>query len=317
MTTLVMCAVSLLLAYYYSVGYPLATGSDATPLWRLLAALTTDRTAAGIAGIAILILTALMLQRLNLHLNIIRHKTKLPFLLFFALGSMNLDFMPFSPAAVAMLFFLPALFELFRSDEFLESTRAFNAAAMIAIGSLIWIHVLWFIPVYWYGMYKFKLLRPRNLLATVLGLLTVYWILFGWCFWHHDYTALTVPLQRLTAVSLSLPQNFMHDFRWISVTGLYVLLLIIVVYIRYHGLVSSLRTRQTLSFLLTVATYAFALLLLRDRSPAAGFLYFFYMPVSLILACFFSGIHGVMAFLLYYAGLASLFLFALTQVWFL
>jgi hypothetical protein len=317
MMTLVLSVTSLLLACQYSVGYPLATGDGAMPLWRFVRSLMTDKVVAYLAGFLILTVSALMLQRLNLYMNIIRHNTKLPFLMFFIFGSMNLNFLPYSPASVAMLFFLPALFELFRSEEYLESKRAFNATAMMAIGSLIWVYALWFIPICWYGMYRFKLMRIRNLIATVFGFLTVYWLTFGWCVWRHDFTALSVPYHRLTAVDISFPQDFTHDFRWMSVACIYMLLLIVVFYIRYHGYVNSLRTRQTLSFFLVMATYAFILFFFINRQQSTGFLYFFYMPAAFIFACFFSGRHGVMAFLLYYTALAFMFMFALVQIWLL
>ncbi|MDR0757252.1 MAG: hypothetical protein LBF85_05325 [Tannerella sp.] len=313
--TLVICAVSLLFAYQYSGDYSTAADADATLLWRLISSLMTDSTLTGISGAVILTVTALMQQRANYHMTLIRHKTKLPFLLFFLLGSTNVGFLPVRPASVAMLFFIPALFELFKSQERMESPRAFNAAALFGFGSLIWVQLLWFIPVYWYGMYKFKLLGTRNLLAILLGVLTVYGFVLGLCVWQRDFTALTVSVHQLAAIDMSSPQDLMRNFQWMTATGIFLLLLAISLYIRFQGFASAPHTRRILSFLLFFAVYAFALLFLYSKLYFSDVLYFMYMPASLIFACYFSSKHGVAAFLLYYTFLVFMFLSALMQIW--
>lgn len=315
--TLAICVASLSLAYQYSAEYPLAADGDTTTLpWRFVSSLMTGKTAVNLLGLAILIVTALLQQRANYYTTLIRHKSMLPFLLFFLLGSTNLGFLPFRPASVAMLFFIPALFELFRSDEYMEAARAFNATALIGLGSLIWVHILWFIPVYWYGMYKFKMLGARNLLATVFGVLTVYGLVLSWCIWRRDFTALSA-LQQLTAIDVSIPQNLMRNFQWITATGTFLLLLVVSLHMRFQEFEGSPRMRRILSYLFFFAVYAFVLLFLFNKLYFFDFLYFLYMPVSLIFACYFSNKHGVSAFLLYYTFLVFLFLSVLVQIWFL
>jgi hypothetical protein len=309
--TFVICLSSLAVAYHYSVGYPVAAGKEVTPLWRFLSSLITDNLFANLLGVFLLLVVALMQQRVNYYMAVIRSKTKLPFLLFFLLYSTNMEFMPVCPASIAMLFFIPALFELFKSSERMEAARAFNATAMIGIGSLVWVHLLWFVPVYWYGMYLFNLLGMKNLLASILGVLTIYSFALGWCIWTHDFTALFALFAQMTDAGVSLSR-----FQW-PVASCVLLLLYLSVYVRFQGFIGSLRMRKMLSFLVFFAIYAFVLLVAYSRQFLSGFLYFFYMPASLLLAVYFSRKQGAFAFLLYYIFLMYLFLSALIQIWFL
>ncbi|MDR1602221.1 MAG: hypothetical protein LBS42_07310 [Tannerella sp.] len=315
--TLAICGVSLLFAYQYSDDYPIAADDDTTLPWRFISGLVKNSTAASLFGIVILAVIALMQQRMNYYMTLIRYKTKLPFLLFFLLGSTNLGFLPICPASIAMLFFIPALFELFRSNEYMEAARAFNATALIGIGSLIWVHLLWFIPIYWFGMYKLKMLGVRNLLATIFGALTVYGFVLGWCIWQRDFTALSIPVRQLMAIDMSFPQNLMRNFQWITATGIFLLLLAVSLYIRFQEFASSLHTRRMLSFLFVFAAYAFVLLFIYNKLYFPDLLYVMYMPASLIFACYFSSKQGVAAFLLYYIFLVFLFLSVLMQIWLL
>jgi hypothetical protein len=315
--TLLVCLICWALGYYYSLGYPLEAKANTTLPWRYLCARQTDGTVIYLIGILVLLYTAILLQRANYHMVFIRQSTNLPFLIFFLLGSTNMDLMPIYPASIAMLFLIFALFDLFKSGQRMESGRAFNAAVLIGVGSLLWVHVLWFLPLYWYGMYKFKLLYSKTFLSSLLGVATIYWCILGWCVWRHDFTLLSDLFRQLAAIDVSFPQNILNNIRWLSVLGAFGLLLISFVYIRLHESESSLRTRQTLSFMLVFAVYTFVLLFLYNRLYFSGFLYFFYLPLTMLFAYMFSNKHGIVMFLLYYGILVFLFLLTLAQIWLL
>jgi hypothetical protein len=315
--TMLVSLICWTLGYYYSIGHPIEVKADMTPLWRFFCTWRADRTVTYLVGIFILFYTAMLLQRSNYHMVFIRQSTNLPFLIFFLLGSTNMDLMPICPASVAMLFLIFALFDLFKSGQQMESGRAFNAAVYIGIGSLLWVHVLWFLPLYWYGMYRFRLLYSKTFFSTLLGVATIYWIVLGWCVWRHDFTMLSDSLRQLTAIDVSFPQNLFNNIRWLSVIGAFGLLIISFLYIRLHEAESSLRTRQMLSFLLIFALYTFVLLFLYNRQYFSGFLYFFYLPLTMLFAYMFSNKHGLVMFLLYYGILVFLFLLTLAQIWLL
>ncbi|MDR2120532.1 MAG: hypothetical protein LBP64_06625 [Tannerella sp.] len=313
--TLVVCATGLLLGYRYSADHP-AAGAAAMPLWGFLLGLMTDWGVAHIAGILILVITALLQQRINYHATLIRTSTKQPFLFFLLLCSTHMGFLPVTPASVAMLFFIPALSAFLKSEEPPESARVFNTTALIAAGSLIWIHLLWFVPLFWYGMYKFGFLGAKNLLASVVSVATVWTLVAGWCYWVQDYTALTVPAAQLADAGISFSQDLTSRFRWMCVAGIFLPTLFLSTYVRLQFFLGPLRVRKMFSFFFAFALYAFVLLVCFGKHYFTDFLYFFYMPVSLLLAVYFAHRQGgIITFLMYYGFLIMMFFFVLVQIW--
>ena len=268
-----------------------------------------------IAGAANVIGMALLLNYSNSYTLLILQKTRLPFMFFALIISTNIEFFPLMPASIGALFFIFALFYLIKTDQYIEAKNAFNAAALIGIGSLFWAYQLWFVPLYMYGMFRMKVLTIRTGIATLLGLGTVYWFVFGWCVWQHDFTALREPYHQLKAFDISLPYSQANDLRRISAFGMMLLLLLSYVYNRFSRFERSIRTHHLLTFFFIFALYAFSLLFLYGEQHFPGFLYFFYIPVSLLLAYSFSEKYGVMPFVLYYVFLMLLLLLTLLQIW--
>jgi len=313
--TLAICAFCWILGYHYSIGYPVVPSTDASPLWSFICKHLPGKAYTYIIGIVCLTVISLLLQRSNYHMVIIRKSTRLPFLFFFLTGSTNFNFLPFHEVSIAMLLFIAALFELFRSQQTMESGRAFNAFVFIGAGSLIWIYLLWFIPLYWYGMYKFKLLDIKNFFSTILGVLTVYWFVLGWCIWQHDFTSLSVPFGKLTDVSIAFPQ--IDYLQWINIVGALMLTVLIYIYISFNEFEHSLHTRQILSYFFVFSPYIFGIFFLYSKHNSPDFLYFFYLPMVLLAAYILSNKQGIITFILYYIFLIALLLLAVTQVWFM
>ena len=141
---------------------------------------------------------AFLVHRVNYALMLIREKTLLPFLFYALLTSTNPDFFPLKSTSVGVFCLILALYQLFTSYHDPDATdKAYNASLIISIGSLLWIHILWFLPLFWLGMYNFRTLNIRTFVASLFGILTVYWFVFGWCVWEWDFTAFTIPFTSL------------------------------------------------------------------------------------------------------------------------
>ena len=130
---------------------------------------------------------------------LIREKTLLPFLFYALLTSTNPDFFPLKSTSVGVFLFdigpLSSYLPLIMTPDCTD--KAYNASLIISIGSLLWIHILWFLPLFWLGMYNFRTLNIRTFVASLFGILTVYWFVFGWCVWEWDFTAFTISFHLL------------------------------------------------------------------------------------------------------------------------
>ena len=67
-----------------------------------------------------------------------------------------------------------ALYQLFTAYHDPDAVvKAYNAALLIGVGSLLWVYILGFLPLFWLGMYNFRSLTWRTLLASLFGVGTV------------------------------------------------------------------------------------------------------------------------------------------------
>ena len=178
---LLACIACWVVSYLYSVGYPVYGEVSATPLWNTICQTFPGKEFTYIIGLAFMFGGAFLLHRANYVLVLIREKTMLPFLFYVLFISTNPDFFPLKSTSVGVFCLILAIYHLFTTYHDPEAReKAYSAALLIGIGSLLWVHLLWFLPLFWLGMYNFRSLTSRTFIATKLGVATVYWFLLGW-----------------------------------------------------------------------------------------------------------------------------------------
>lgn len=178
------CIFCWIVGYVDSVGYPVYGEVTAPPLWNALCLVLPGKLFTYLIGFLLMAGGAFLVHRVNYALMLIREKTLLPFLFYALLTSTNPDFFPLKSTSVGVFCLILALYQLFTSYHDPDATdKAYNASLIISIGSLLWIHILWFLPLFWLGMYNFRTLNIRTFVASLFGILTVYWFVFGWCVW--------------------------------------------------------------------------------------------------------------------------------------
>ncbi|MDR1555681.1 MAG: DUF6427 family protein [Tannerellaceae bacterium] len=288
-----------LAGYIGSVGYPVQSDASATPLWRLVCRILPDKTITYLVGIWLTVGGAFLIHRANYVLAIIREKTLMPFFLYILFISSNPGFFPLNSTSPAIFCLILAFYQLFTSYHDSGAVRnSFNSAFFIGAGSLFWVHILWFLPICWWGMYNFKVLSLRTFLASLTGVGVIYWFLLGWCVWHLDYTPFTQSFALLPAPGFPLAST-LRLTDWIYVLYAAFLVLISIVHIFLHEHEDSLRTRQYLYFLILFFIASFCLFLLYQQS-SDEFLGIICMPFSILLSHFFTVKMGKKMFRLYY-----------------
>jgi hypothetical protein len=181
---------------------------------------------------------------------------------------------------------LLAIYQLFISYHDTSSTaNAFKMSLLIAAGSLLWTPVLWFLPLFWIGMYNFRCLALKTFMASVLGGMVVYWFVLGWAVWKMDFSVFTIPFDSL------LPFDFIYSrgrwTNWLSLACTVILAVIAFINIRTHEYEDSLRSRQFLSFMMLFLIWA---LILAGICGNYGreFIHLANMPVAVLYAHFFT-----------------------------
>ncbi|MDR1103165.1 MAG: hypothetical protein LBL42_05350 [Tannerella sp.] len=284
--TLLACLCCWGLEYYFSAHYPLNTDSS-TPLWSRITDLLSDKPSVYLAGAILLCGMATLLQRANYYLIIFREKTQLPFLLCLLLNSASFGFVPLRPVSVAFFFLALCMIELFKACQEgktgMAPGNAYKATFWLGIGSLIWIHLLWLLPLFWYGMYKFRLLNVRTFMASLMGIVTLYWIVAGWCVWRHDFSVLTDTFRLWNDFDFVPPGEYLTQNRLSSPATAFAYTVILGLVLRFHKITAGLRTRRFISFLLASTRYLLPFLFLFN-TETADFLCIFFIPASLLIA---------------------------------
>ena len=125
----------------------------------------------------------------------------------------------------------------------------------------------------------------RTFVASLFGILTVYWFVFGWCVWEWDFTAFTIPFTSLFKIRfLAVLGTGIID--WIQIVLVAGLTIIASLNIVTHEYEDNLRTRQFLSFLIVMAIWSFGLFFIYEQS-SEEFLEMACVPASILIALFF------------------------------
>lgn len=311
--TVILCLGCWYLGFSESVGLPLNPGNNATSLWRFFCSLLTEKSfLLYIGGFLLLLFSSFLIQRGSFVLLIIKGKTMLPFLFFFLLNSTNSDLYPIQASSVALFFLFAAFYELFRSyQEPINVGRIYNATMYISVGSLLWVYLVWFIPLFWYGLYKFRLLSIRSFFASLLGFFTTYWFVLAWCVWKYDYSIFLVSVQSLMNINLFVLKDPAQFENIVPFSMIVFIMLSVFVILRD---LNTLRTRQYLMFLLVFSVYSFSLIFLYEHENA-NMLFIFYIPASVLLAYLFSNRSGFVSYLFYYGFLVFLFILFMLRLW--
>ncbi|WP_085537464.1 hypothetical protein [Massilibacteroides vaginae] len=290
---------SWLIGYLFSIGFPVYGGVSAAPFWNMFCQILTIKEITYLMGFLLMLGGAFLLQKSNYELGLIREKTLLPLFLNLFLISTNLNFFPLNPASFGVFFLIVAICNLFMGyhNEDARGT-AYNSTLIVSLGSLLWIHILWFIPLLWHGMFRFRMLTIRTFLASLMGLATIYWFLLGWCVWTHDFSPFSIFPSLFKIQLLSL--GYTDWVNWVGILWVVIITLIAVVNIISHDSDDIQRTRQYLYHLILFGFWSLSLAVLFAQS-ANEFLQVACIPSSLLTAHFFTLVrHRFVRWLLYF-----------------
>jgi hypothetical protein len=314
LATFSICLLCWIVGFISLLGFPLTTDDSALPFLDQLFQWLDNRILVYLIGFLFMILIAFIIQRISDIEMLIRERTRIVFLLFVLLISTDVNLLPFKEVTIVLLCLVFMINELFKAYQAPEATgKMFNTGVLIGISGLFMPQALWFTPLLWIGMYHFLSLSYRSFVASLIGVLIIYWFVLAWCVWTHDFSIFASLYASLTDFDfMSAFLSFRH-FQ-IGLIGVVLLMILAFVSIQKDAINNRVRVRQMLSFLLIMSVWSLVLICLYG-SDAHSFLAVFYIPVSVLIAYFFENMRSRFRFLLYYFILALSAVSFILKIW--
>lgn len=293
--TLLICALFWIIGYYNEVGLPLSDYGFSL-LWKKICKIfNIEKTTLYLFGFFLLCLGAALLQWFNFIFVIIKEKTVMPFLLFLLLNSTNSNLYPLRPISFILFLLIISMFELYSFQKNQNTIgRMFNITFYLCVGSLMWPHVLLFIPVFWIGMYQLRVLNMRSMGASLLGIFTVVLYALGWCSWIKNLDVFKEIFQSIADINLIFFDE-MWLIKWFVPLCIF-LSMFLVTFVKNEYIIHA---QKSILFILTFGFFSFILTLFY-ANYVSDFLCVFYIPASIILSFSFSGKRTIFKSLLYY-----------------
>jgi hypothetical protein len=312
--TLMVCLLCWAVGFFQTSVVPLERQSAVIPLWNLLAGLLRNPVVSCSLSLIFFTFSAFIIQRISDNEVLIRERTRLPFLLFMLLVSTNGQLFSFSEISIVLLCLVGVIYELFISYHLPDATgRFFNAGFFIGLAGLLIPQVLWFIPLLWIGMYRFRSLNVKGFSASLTGILIVYWFVLGWCVWAHDFSPFVTTYTALTDFTV-FPLTSLFRYYQIGFLGIILMLLMAFFYIQIDALNNSVRVRQMLFYLFYVSVWALFLVFLYGNRMDS-FLAILFLFSSVLIAYTLEMLRFRIRFALYYAVLALWTVSFLIRIW--
>ena len=166
--------------------------------------------------------------------------------------------------SVAVLCYLLAIFLLFRNYQHPNPTGSmFHIFLLFGVGSFCFPQLTWLLPIIWIGAYRFQELSIRSFFASLLGWSFPYWLLFGHAYFYGQMEMFYQPFTEMFAVSSW--QFEATPYEWMFYAYIMLLFLISATHIIVSGNEDKLRTRNFLSFLVSIHFYIILCVLLQPQ----------------------------------------------------
>ena len=109
----------------------------------------------------------------------------------------------FQPSLVALSFIVFYLFFLQAYQDQTAVGMIYGAFFALGVGSMFFVHLFYFVPLFWLLMgIRLNAMGWRTFFASLLGLITPYWLIGGWFLYQQDYLT---PLNHFMSLAQFVP----------------------------------------------------------------------------------------------------------------
>lgn len=178
---------------FQPVGYPFYEGENQMPLFAGLCKIVGDWPLISvILGLILLIISGLLIQRINNEYVFFRIKTMLPTSIFLLIVCGFKQFHTLHPVYFGIIFLILALYRLFSAFELRKPlSQAFDAGFLLGLGSLFYLNLMLFLPALIIGVVMLgKESNWREVAISLIGALVPWILTFAGYFLLDDVTVL-------------------------------------------------------------------------------------------------------------------------------
>ena len=147
-------------------------------------------------SLGVTILIGYVFIETNTTFNLIRTRTSMPVCLYWLIATALFFLHPFEWTNLVPLVFILATYQLFHSYESVSSSPfIFHSFLFIGLGSIAFPQLLYMVPMLWGSMIPFRAISIKSFLASIIGLMTPYWFIFGYALYFNEMHILLTPLR--------------------------------------------------------------------------------------------------------------------------
>ena len=222
---------------------------------------------------ACFVLSVMMVMRINSKNLLIRIYSRSVSVAFILLSCAAIFLFPSWEGALVQVCCIAALMLL--CDSYQDNTsvgRAYYAFLLVGTGSMIDAHIIFYLPLLWVMMRVIVYaLSWRTFLASLLGVITPYWFMFGWLMWQKNGNihaiASMFDVSDILQFSFGLESVPLNDKLFIAFTTL--LLVIGSLHFLYSSSRDKIRVRQIYYGFILLGFFSLALLILQPYNELA------------------------------------------------
>ena len=224
-----------------------------------------------------------LMIEINTTFTLIRTRTTLPTCIYWFLTSIFFFLHAFEWSNFASLAFLLSIINLFMGYESTKSsTHVFHSFLFLGLGSLALPQLILFTPLLIISTIIFRAMNIKSFFASIVGLLTPYWIVFGYAFYQNEMPLFNNIVKEIFHFY---PINYSELQITEIIAGVFSTILLIISSIHYFQVayLDKTRTRIYLSFLAFSGWWTTIILVLQPQHLHA------LLPIQLISSAFLSG----------------------------
>jgi len=137
-----------------------------------------------VSGFILLILTAILIQRVNVEYGFFRTKTLLPGIIFILVTGGFHEMHNFHPVYIAIIFLLVAIYKIFSAfDQRKPYREIFDACFLLGLGSLFYLNLLALLPAFIVGgSILGRETSWREIMVSIIGFITPWLFVITWFF---------------------------------------------------------------------------------------------------------------------------------------
>lgn len=238
---------------------------------------------------AIQIGIALFLLFLNQSFIMVRQRSLLPAFFYLLFTATNPDLFYNLNASLGALIIAFCFYFLLSSYQNPNSQKAaFNISLLLTLGCFLSFPLIAFLPLFLYGMYKFRSMNWRTFFASILGILTIILFTFVWAIYKNDLSIFLNIFNSVFNNFLS-PELFnLSTKEWIVISLLILLLFVSGINLFMHGISEKIQTIIILSYLYIFSLLTFIPVFLYATYHTHWLSAIIYIPLSIIYTHYFT-----------------------------